>query len=204
VLAKEAQASATTVQTERTPDDTIIFIFDPTQNGPEYYGLVPANATRAHAGRAAVIALIQRVTHADVRVNGEVVGAIERGILALIGVRRGDDPAAADRLLERVLTYRIFPDSQGRMNLSLKEIPGGGLLLVPQFTLAADTQKGTRAGFSTAAAPGHARELFDYLLAKARATQVPVSAGVFGADMQVSLVNDGPVTFWLETPLPAP
>jgi len=151
-----------------------------------------------------MIALIQRVTHADVRVDGEIVGSIERGILALIGVRKGDDQAAADRLLERVLTYRIFPDAEGRMNLSLKEIPDGGLLLVPQFTLAADTQKGTRAGFSTAAAPGLARSLFDYLAAKARATQVPVATGIFGANMQVALVNDGPVTFWLETPVPAP
>jgi len=151
-----------------------------------------------------VISLIQRVTHANVRVNGEIIGAIERGILALIGVRKGDDEAAADRLLERILTYRIFPDAEGRMNLSLKEIPGGGLLLVPQFTLAADTQKGTRAGFSTAAPPELARALFDYLAAKARATQVPVSTGLFGANMQVSLINDGPVTFWLETPLPAP
>ncbi len=151
-----------------------------------------------------MIGLIQRVTRADVRVDGEIVGAIERGILALIGVRKGDDEAAADRLLERILTYRIFPDSEGRMNLSLREIPNGGLLLVPQFTLAADTQKGTRAGFSTAAAPEHARALFDYLSAKARATQVVVSTGIFGANMQVALINDGPVTFWLETPLPAP
>jgi D-aminoacyl-tRNA deacylase len=151
-----------------------------------------------------VIALIQRVTQADVRVNGQPVGAIQRGILALIGVRKGDDQAAADRLLERVLSYRIFPDSEGRMNLSLKDIPGGGLLLVPQFTLAADTHKGTRAGFSTAAPPELARSLFDYLAAKARATQVPVSTGIFGANMQVCLTNDGPVTFWLETPPPAP
>jgi D-tyrosyl-tRNA(Tyr) deacylase len=145
-----------------------------------------------------MIALIQRVTKADVRVNGEVVGEIDRGILALIGVRKGDDAAAADRLLERVLSYRIFPDDQDRMNLSLRDI-GGGLLLVPQFTLAADTHKGTRAGFSTAAAPEVARGLFDYLLERARTTQVPVAAGVFGANMQVSLINDGPVTFWLET-----
>jgi D-aminoacyl-tRNA deacylase len=151
-----------------------------------------------------MITLIQRVTRADVRVNGEIVGAIERGILALIGVRKRDDEAAADRLLERILTYRIFPDAEGRMNLSLKEVPGGGLLLVPQFTLAADTQKGTRAGFSTAAPPELARSLFDYLAAQARATQVPVATGLFGADMQVSLINDGPVTFWLETPPPAP
>jgi D-aminoacyl-tRNA deacylase len=149
-----------------------------------------------------MISLIQRVTRADVRVDGEIVGAIGRGILAFIGVRKGDDQAAAERLLERLLTYRIFPDAEGRMNLSLKEIPDGGLLLVPQFTLAADTQKGTRAGFSTAAPPELARSLFDHLTAKARATQVPVATGLFGANMQVSLINDGPVTFWLETPPP--
>ena len=148
-----------------------------------------------------MIALIQRVTRADVRVDGEVVGAIERGILALIGVRKGDDAAAGDRLLERILSYRIFPDAQDRMNLSLRDI-GGGLLLVPQFTLAADTQKGTRAGFSTAAAPEVARGLFDYLLERARSSQAPVAAGIFGANMQVSLTNDGPVTFWLETTPP--
>lgn len=145
-----------------------------------------------------MISLIQRVTRADVHVNGEVVGAIGRGILALIGVRKGDDTAAADRLLERLLTYRIFPDAQGRMNLALTEIQNGGLLLVPQFTLAADTRKGTRAGFSTAASPEVAGDLFNYLLARARSSQIFVSAGIFGADMQVSLINDGPVTFWLE------
>jgi len=144
-----------------------------------------------------MIALIQRVTRADVRIGDRLSGAIERGILALIGITRGDDTAAADRLLERVLTYRIFPDAQGRMNASLREIDGG-LLLVPQFTLAADTRKGTRAGFSTAAAPDEARELFDYLLSRARAAHPKVAAGEFGADMQVSLTNDGPVTFWLE------
>ena len=145
-----------------------------------------------------MIGLIQRVTRADVRVDGKVVGEIERGILALVGVRNGDGAASADRLLERLLAYRIFPDERGKMNLSLRDI-GGGLLLVPQFTLAADTRKGTRAGFSTAAAPEVARELFDHLLRSARTFQVPVQAGIFGADMQVSLVNDGPVTFWLET-----
>ena len=129
--------------------------------------------------------------------GGRRVGEIGRGTLALIGVRRSDDPAAADRLLERLLAYRIFPDGQGRMNLSLREI-GGGLLLVPQFTLAADTHKGTRAGFSAAAAPDSARELFAYLIARARGAHSPVAAGEFGADMQVELVNDGPVTFWLE------
>jgi D-tyrosyl-tRNA(Tyr) deacylase len=122
-------------------------------------------------------------------------------VLALIGVRRGDDALAANRLLERVLTYRIFPDEQGRMNLSLRDIQGG-LLLVPQFTLAADTQNGTRAGFSTAAAPEDARRLFGHLLERAQAAHRPVAAGVFGANMQVSLVNDGPVTFWLETAPP--
>ena len=126
------------------------------------------------------------------------MGEIGRGTLALIGVRRGDDRAAADRLLERLLAYRIFPDGEGRMNRSLREI-GGGLLLVPQFTLAADTHKGTRAGFSAAAAPGQARELFAYLLERGRAAHSPVAAGEFGADMQVELINDGPVTFWLET-----
>jgi D-tyrosyl-tRNA(Tyr) deacylase len=119
-----------------------------------------------------MIALLQRVARADVQVDGRVVGGINRGILALIGVRRGDDRIAADRLLEKVLTYRIFPDDQGRMNRSLRDIHGG-LLLVPQFTLAADTQKGTRAGFSTAAPPQEARDLFDYLLASARSTHTP-------------------------------
>jgi D-aminoacyl-tRNA deacylase len=146
-----------------------------------------------------MIALIQRVTRADVQIEMRVVGKIERGMLALIGVRRGDTRAAADRLLERLLTYRVFPDAEDRMNLSLRDIKGG-LLLVPQFTLAADTQKGTRAGFSTAAAPEEARELFSYLLERARAAHTPVETGVFGANMQVSLVNDGPVTFWLEAP----
>ena len=146
-----------------------------------------------------MIALIQRVSEARVRVAGAVVGEIGRGVLALIGVRRGDDDAAVERLLERLLSYRIFPDGAGRMNLSLREV-AGGLLLVPQFTLAADTRKGTRAGFSTAAEPQEARRLFAQLLERARATYAPVSAGVFGADMQVALVNEGPVTFWLETP----
>jgi D-tyrosyl-tRNA(Tyr) deacylase len=146
-----------------------------------------------------VIALIQRVSEAQVRVDGGLVGAIERGMLALIGVRRADEEAAVERLLERLLTYRIFPDAQGRMNLSLREV-GGGLLLVPQFTLAADTKKGTRAGFSTAAAPLEAARLFAQLVTRAREAYAPVSAGVFGAHMEVSLINDGPVTFWLETP----
>jgi len=151
-----------------------------------------------------MIALVQRVTRANVSVDGEIVGEIQRGILALVGVRKGDDQSSADRLLERVLAYRIFPDAQDRMNLSLQDVPNGGLLLVPQFTLAADTHKGTRAGFSTAAPPDVARGLFEYLLSRARATQVTVASGIFGANMQVALVNDGPVTFWLETPAPTP
>jgi len=145
-----------------------------------------------------MIALIQRVSEAQVRVGGELVGAIQRGVLALIGVQRADTAESGARLLERLLSYRVFPDAEGRMNLSVREI-GGGLLLVPQFTLAADTKKGTRAGFSTAAVPEEAQRLFADLLARAQAAYAPVSAGVFGAQMQVSLVNDGPVTFWLET-----
>jgi D-tyrosyl-tRNA(Tyr) deacylase len=145
-----------------------------------------------------MIALIQRVTQAEVRIAGRVAGAIDRGILALIGVSRADDEQSAERLLERVLTYRIFPDAEGRMNLNLRDVQGG-LLLVSQFTLAADTRKGTRAGFSTAAAPDEARRLYDLLLERARAAHPVVACGEFGADMQVSLVNDGPVTFWLET-----
>jgi len=144
-----------------------------------------------------MIGLIQRVGHARVSVQGRVIGEIGRGTLALVGVRRGDDRAAAERLLDRLLAYRIFPDAAGRMNLSLREIDGG-LLLVPQFTLAADTHKGTRAGFSTAAAPEQARELFAHLLARARQAHATVAAGEFGAEMQVELVNEGPVTFWLE------
>jgi D-aminoacyl-tRNA deacylase len=144
-----------------------------------------------------MIGLIQRVASAEVRIGGEVVGAISRGVLALVAVRREDTEAAAGRLLERMLDYRVFPDAEGRMNLSTREV-GGGLLLVPQFTLAADTKKGTRAGFSSAAEPAVARRLFEYLVERAQSSYAPVSAGVFGANMQVSLINDGPVTFWLE------
>ena len=145
-----------------------------------------------------MIGLVQRVSRACVSTAGRRLGEIGCGALALVGVRRGDDRAAADRLLERLLAYRIFADADGRMNLSLRAV-GGGLLLVPQFTLAADTHKGTRAGFSTAADPETARELFGYLLSQAMTAHSPVAAGEFGADMQVELVNDGPVTFWLET-----
>jgi len=146
-----------------------------------------------------MIALIQRVTRAEVRVDGVVVGAVSRGLLAFVAVRRDDSETEAGRLLERLLSYRVFADADGRMNLSVREVDGG-LLLVPQFTLAADTKKGTRAGFSSAAEPEEARRLFGVLLEKARAAYPHVSAGVFGAHMQVSLTNDGPVTFWLEAP----
>jgi len=141
-----------------------------------------------------MFALIQRVTRAHVEVEGRTVGAIDRGILALIGVEAADNPEIGARLLEKVLTYRIFPDDAGKMNLNLQQIRGG-LLLVPQFTLAADTRKGTRPSFSSAAPPGQARSLFEALLGAARAAHAPVASGVFGADMQVHLVNDGPVTF---------
>lgn len=145
-----------------------------------------------------LIALIQRVSGAQVAVDGLMVGKIDRGVLALIGIERGDDMARGARLLERVLGFRIFEDAQGRMNLSLRDI-AGGLLLVPQFTLAADTSKGTRPGFSTAEAPDTARGLFSQLLDAARAGHATVAGGEFGAHMQVSLVNDGPVTFLLKT-----
>lgn len=144
-----------------------------------------------------MIALIQRVSRASVTVDGENVGAIESGILALIGVERGDEHNNTQRMLERLLSYRIFPDADGRMNRSLQDT-GGGLLLVPQFTLAADTSKGTRPSFSTAAAPEDAREMFNNLLEMARNTHAKVASGRFGACMSVELVNEGPVTFRLK------
>ena len=143
-----------------------------------------------------MIGLLQRVSEARVDVGTECVGAIGRGLAVLVGVERGDGPAQAERLLERLLGYRVFPDEEGRMNLSLADI-GGGLLLVPQFTLAADTRKGMRAGFSTAAAPQEGERLFDGLVSAARSRHPGVQTGRFGAHMRVSLVNDGPVTFWL-------
>jgi D-tyrosyl-tRNA(Tyr) deacylase len=145
-----------------------------------------------------VIGLIQRVSSASVLVEGETVAGIGTGILLLLGVRRGDDEADADRLLDRVLGYRIFPDADDRMNRSLRDV-GGELLVVPQFTLVADTRKGTRPGFSTGAEPAEGERLYGYFLARARVLHPGVAAGRFGAHMQVSLVNDGPVTFWLET-----
>ncbi|QVL47515.1 MAG: D-tyrosyl-tRNA(Tyr) deacylase [Thiocapsa sp.] len=145
-----------------------------------------------------MIGLLQRVSRAHVEVSGETIGAIERGLLVLVGVQRSDTTARGERLLERLLGYRVFPDADDRMNLSLRDI-GGGLLLVPQFTLAADTRKGTRASFTSAAPPDEGKRLFDDLVARARAAHPTVATGRFGADMQVRLVNDGPVTFWLET-----
>jgi D-tyrosyl-tRNA(Tyr) deacylase len=144
-----------------------------------------------------MIALIQRVTEAKVEIAGNIVANVDKGILALIGVVKADTPANVERLLQRLLGYRIFPDEQGKMNLSLRDIQGG-LLLVPQFTLAADTHKGMRPSFTPAAAPEQGRELFDQLLALAQQHHPQVASGQFGADMQVSLCNDGPVTFWLE------
>ena len=146
-----------------------------------------------------MIGLLQRVSSASVRVEGRLIGQINAGLLVLIGVERGDTQAGADRLLERLLGYRVFADEQGKMNRSLRDT-GGGLLLVSQFTLAADTGKGTRPGFSPAADPQSGHRLFDYLVATARRQHSVVETGEFGAHMQVSLVNDGPVTFWLQVP----
>jgi D-tyrosyl-tRNA(Tyr) deacylase len=150
-----------------------------------------------------LIALIQRVAEARVRIAGEPAGEIGRGGLALVGVERGDGERDAERLAERVLGYRIFPDEQGKMNRSLADI-AGGLLLVPQFTLAADTKSGTRPGFSSAASPEEGRRLFESFARACRERHALVAAGRFGADMQVSLVNDGPVTFWLQVSPPKP
>lgn len=144
-----------------------------------------------------MIGLLQRVTSAQVDVDGATVGCINNGLLVLIGVQRGDDEAKADRLLERLLGYRVFADEDDRMNRSLRDT-NGGLLLVPQFTLAADTKRGMRPSFSTAASPEVSESLFNYLLIQAKAKFPTVESGVFGADMQVQLLNDGPVTFWLE------
>ncbi len=146
-----------------------------------------------------MIGLLQRVTGASVAVNGEVVGAIGRGLLVLACAEPSDTTASAEKLLQRLLAYRVFPDDAGKMNWSLAGTCGG-LLLVPQFTLAADTRSGLRPSFSSAASPALARTLFDFLVARARELHADVAAGQFGADMQVSLVNDGPVTFWLQVP----
>jgi D-tyrosyl-tRNA(Tyr) deacylase len=144
-----------------------------------------------------MIGLLQRVSQAQVVVEGRTVGNIGKGLMVLVCAERGDTVAEADRLLERLLNYRVFSDAGGRMNLSLRDV-AGALLLVPQFTLAADTRKGNRPSFTPAAAPDEGRRLFDHMLARAGQLHAPVEAGEFGADMKVSLTNDGPVTIWLQ------
>jgi D-tyrosyl-tRNA(Tyr) deacylase len=144
-----------------------------------------------------VIALLQRVARARVEVAGETVGAIDRGLLVLVCAEPGDGPAQVERLADKLLKLRVFADDEGRMNRSVVDV-GGGLLVVSQFTLAADTRSGTRPGFSAAAPPAHARAMVDALLAALRARHAPVESGRFGADMQVHLVNDGPVTIPLK------
>lgn len=145
-----------------------------------------------------MIGLLQRVSHASVAVNQEITANIDCGLLVLVGIEKEDSTSNAERLLAKLLAYRVFPDKEGKMNLGLIDVHGS-LLLVPQFTLPADTRKGMRPGFSTAAPPDKGRELFDYLLAIAKNRYDKVESGVFGADMQVTLTNDGPVTFWLQT-----
>lgn len=144
-----------------------------------------------------MLALIQRVTYANVKVQGTTVGEIDKGLLALIGVEKNDAQKQADRLLSRLLGYRIFADENDKMNLSVTDI-AGGLLLVPQFTLAADTQKGMRPSFTPAADPAISKTLFDYLICEAKKSNLCIATGKFGADMQVCLCNDGPVTFLLK------
>jgi D-tyrosyl-tRNA(Tyr) deacylase len=144
-----------------------------------------------------MIALLQRVSQARVEVDDRTVGTIGQGLLVLVGVERGDTEVQADRLLERLLGYRVFGDDAGRMNRSVVDV-GGGLLLVSQFTLAADTKKGTRPGFSPAAEPAEGRRLFDYFVTAAKRVHPVVETGEFGAHMRVTLTNDGPVTFWLQ------
>lgn len=146
-----------------------------------------------------MIGLLQRVAEASVSVDGEIIGRIDKGLLVLLCAERGDTAAEADALLAKLLAYRVFGDADGKMNLNLAQV-GGGLLLVPQFTLAADTRSGTRPSFTPAAPPAVARELFDHAVALASAMHPSVATGRFGADMQVALVNDGPVTFWLQVP----
>lgn len=145
-----------------------------------------------------MIGLLQRVSHAEVSVGGEIVGKIDRGLMVLVAVHRDDTPKDIARLAERLLGYRVFPDDEGRMNRSLRDIQGG-LLLVPQFTLTADTRKGTRASFTKGAAPEKAAGYFEQLVAACGRELAQVQTGIFGADMQVTLTNDGPVTFWLST-----
>jgi D-tyrosyl-tRNA(Tyr) deacylase len=149
-----------------------------------------------------VIALLQRVSEARVVVDRRVVGEIGAGALALVCAERGDDEASASRLVERILSFRMFPDEAGKMNLNVSDA-GGGLLLVPQFTLAADTRSGNRPSFTPAAEPARGRALFDFAVERARSRHPVVATGEFGAHMRVHLVNDGPVTFWLRVDPPA-
>lgn len=144
-----------------------------------------------------MIALIQRVKQAKVEVDNQSIGEIKQGLLVLLGVERDDTTALADKLLKKVVSYRVFSDVEDKMNLSLKDI-GGELLVVSQFTLAADTSKGLRPGFSAAATPSDAKSLYEYFVTQSKAMNVDTQTGEFGADMQVSLVNDGPVTFSLK------
>lgn len=144
-----------------------------------------------------MIALLQRVRQAEVTVDGAATGTISTGLMVLLCAERGDTTRQADALLSKLLAYRVFADAAGKMNRSLVDV-GGGLLLVPQFTLAADTKSGTRPSFTPAAPPEEGRRLFDYVVTQARNQYPFVETGVFGADMQVSLTNDGPVTFWLQ------
>jgi D-aminoacyl-tRNA deacylase len=144
-----------------------------------------------------MIGLLQRVSHASVVVDGATVGAIEAGLMVLVCAEKGDTEREADALLAKLLSYRVFADDAGKMNRSVTDI-AGALLLVPQFTLAADTRSGTRPSFSPAASPDDGRRLFDYFVRRACASHGKVETGIFGADMKVALVNDGPVTFWLQ------
>lgn len=145
-----------------------------------------------------MIALLQRVSHANVVVEGATIGAIEAGLMVLLCAERNDTEKHADQLLNKLLSYRVFSDEAGKMNRSVNDVQGG-LLLVPQFTLAADTQSGTRPSFTPAAAPELGKQLFDYFVAQAKSKHGTVETGQFGADMKVSLCNDGPVTFWLQS-----
>lgn len=151
----------------------------------------------SHRGSDRMIGLIQRVTEASVTVEEQIIGSIGAGLLVLVGVQSVDNELSMQRLLKKILAYRVFSDDAGKMNLSLTQT-GGGLLLVPQFTLAADTRKGLRPGFSSGASPDQASQLFSALVEEARGSHPLVESGQFAADMQVRLVNDGPVTFWLE------
>jgi D-tyrosyl-tRNA(Tyr) deacylase len=150
-----------------------------------------------------MIALLQRVRHASVTVDGACIGAIDAGLLVFLCAEKGDTAREGDALLAKLLGYRVFADDAGKMNRSIVDV-AGGLLLVPQFTLAADTRSGTRPSFTPAAAPADARRLFDHVVEQARLRHPGVATGQFGADMQVALTNDGPVTFWLRIDPPKP